>query len=152
MIIIRRIFHKLRNIFYCRKFAKTGKRIGFSSIRYLVGSKYITIEDDCCFGDELYLTAWSVGGHKPEIRIGKNCSFGSWNHISASNSIVIKDGLLTGKWVSIVDNSHGGTDLADLQIRPWLRPIMSKGPVTIGTNVWIGDKATILLQSRWCQV
>ena len=29
-------------------------------------------------------------------------------------------------------------------MRPLERPITSKGPVVIGNNVWIGDKATIL--------
>ena len=31
-----------------------------------------------------------------------------------------------------------------LQIPPLKRPIISKGEVVIGNNVWIGDKATIL--------
>ena len=31
-----------------------------------------------------------------------------------------------------------------LNIDPLRRPIISKGPVSIGKNVWIGDKATIL--------
>lgn len=144
MSIVRRIYHKLKNVYYCSKLAKTGKRIGFGSVKYLIGGKYITIDDDSCFGYDLYMTAWNIDGHKPEIRIGKNCSFGSWNHISASNSIIIGDGLLTGKWVTIVDNAHGGTGMSDLEVRPWLRPIVSKGPVIIGNNVWIGDKATIL--------
>lgn len=113
-------------------------------MKFLVGGKYISIGDDCCFGSDLYLTAWRIGEGHPCISIGKNCSFGSWNHISASNSITIGDGLLTGKWVTIVDNSHGGTDKEDLQVRPWSRPVISKGPIVIGKNVWIGDKATIL--------
>jgi acetyltransferase-like isoleucine patch superfamily enzyme len=31
-----------------------------------------------------------------------------------------------------------------LKENPIKRPIISKGPVIIGNNVWIGDKATIL--------
>ena len=52
--------------------------------------------------------------------------------------------MLTGKWVSITDNSHGEPDKDTLGMRPQQRPITSKGPVVIGNNVWIGDKATIL--------
>ena len=52
--------------------------------------------------------------------------------------------MLTGKWVTITDNSHGETDKTTLGMRPQERPITSKGPVIIGNNVWIGDKATIL--------
>lgn len=109
-----------------------------------VGGQYIKVGNNCCFGSDLYLTAWSVNGTNPSITIGDNCSFGSWNHISSSNSISIGEGLLTGKWVTIVDNSHGETDYNSLQIRPWLRPVISKGPIKIGRNVWICDKATIL--------
>lgn len=80
----------------------------------------------------------------PELTIGSHCSFGAYNHITCTNKVTIGDNLLTGKWVTITDNSHGATDYASLQIEPIRRPIVSKGPVTIGNNVWIGDKATIL--------
>ena len=135
---------KLRTMYYCSLFHSVGKRVGFSSIKYLVGGVNIDIGNDCCFGHDLHLTAWNINERVSQIRIGNYCSFGSWNHISSSNAIIIGNGLLTGKWVTIVDNSHGNTNLEDLQIRPWLRPIISKGPVIIGNNVWIGDKATIL--------
>lgn len=131
-------------MYYCRQFAQAGDRIGFDGIKYLVGARYISIGDDSCFGCDLYLTAWNIDGNMPEITIGENCSFGAWNHLSAANRIIIGDGLLTGKWVTIVDNSHGGSSIEELQIRPWLRPVVSKGPIIIGKNVWIGDKATIL--------
>ena len=52
--------------------------------------------------------------------------------------------LLTGRWVTITDNSHGNTDYESLVSPPSQRTIVSKGDVTIGDNVWIGDKATIL--------
>lgn len=45
---------------------------------------------------------------------------------------------------AITDNSHGETDYDSLKMPPIKRPITSKGPVIIGNNVWIGDKATIL--------
>ena len=76
--------------------------------------------------------------------IGSNCSFGAYNHITAINSIHIGDGCLTGKWVTITDNSHGNIVLSEADIIPDKRPVNSKGPVVIGKNVWIGDKATIL--------
>lgn len=52
--------------------------------------------------------------------------------------------MLIGKWVSIVDNDHGFTDKTSLFVSPLKRPLVSKGPITIGDNVWIGDKVTIL--------
>lgn len=46
--------------------------------------------------------------------------------------------------MTITDNSHGETDYDSLCMPPSKRLITSKGPVIIGNNVWIGDKATIL--------
>ena len=140
----KRCLHKVRNIHYSSKFKNIGERVNFDNVKFLVGAQYISIGDDTCFGTDLYLTAWKFDSQTPCLEIGRNCSFGSWNHLSASNRIVIGDGLLTGKWVTIVDNSHGTTEIKDLQIRPWLRKVVSKGPVIIEKNVWIGDKVTIL--------
>ena len=52
--------------------------------------------------------------------------------------------VLIGRWVTISDNNHGYTDMLSLQKPPIEREWVSKGPVIIEDNVWIGDKATIL--------
>ena len=78
------------------------------------------------------------------MTIGEKCHFGAFNHITCTNKITIGEECLTGKWVTITDNSHGDTDIESLQVPPIKRPIVSKGPVIIGKNVWLGDKATIL--------
>ena len=107
----------------------------------------ISLGANIFFGDELYLTAWSKFSEKYEttlISIGNNCNFGAFNHITAINQIVIGDNCLTGKWVTISDNNHGTTSFEDLQLPPLRRKVVSKGPIIIGQNVWIGDKATIL--------
>lgn len=49
-----------------------------------------------------------------------------------------------GRWVTISDNDHGEVIREQLDTPPADRPLHVKGPVTIGSNVWIGDKATIL--------
>lgn len=125
-------------------FYKCGEQVMFYGIDLLEGVKYISIGDNTAFGKGLYLTAWKVSDKDPQLHIAKNCSFGAYNHLSCANRIEIAEGVLTGKFVSIVDNSHGETDFNTLQIQPTQRPCVSKGPVRIGRNVWIGDKATIL--------
>lgn len=87
---------------------------------------------------------WGGKSDCPYLRIGHHCSFGSFNHITCANKVVIGDYCLTGKWVTITDNSHGETDYESLLLPPSHRKITTKGPVIIGKNVWIGDKATIL--------
>lgn len=122
-----------------------GKNVCFNSISQFCGGEFISVGHECTFGKHLFLTAWNLKDNaNPEITIGDNCSFGAYNHITASNRIVVGNGCLTGKWITITDNSHGETDIKSLQVRPMVRPIVSKDPVVIGNNVWIGDKATIL--------
>lgn len=135
----------LYSLMISSRFKSCGKNVYFNSISLMGGVKFISIGHDCCFGEHLFLTAWKLENEiNPEITIGDNCSFGAYNHITASNRVVIGDGCLTGKWITITDNSHGETDLKSLQMRPKERIVVSKGAVVIGNNVWIGDKATIL--------
>ena len=130
-------------------------RVWLGHMAQFHGGQYIHIGDGTAFGDGGYLTAWDkfvciIDGKEVEkeltpcIVIGKNCHFGAHNHITCTNSVIIGDNVLTGKWITITDNSHGRTDNETLHIEPIKRPLHSKGPVKIGNNVWIGDKATIL--------
>lgn len=135
-----------------RRFGENNSIDGFAD---LVGSDCISIGSNCKIQKECFLTAWKSFGNKkfmPEIIIGNNVSLGAYNHISAINSIKIGNGVLTGKWVTIVDNSHGDTNLKSLYKSPSKRPMVSKGKVLIGDDVWIGDKVTICLMWKLAKV
>ena len=80
---------------------------------------------------------------EPEIIIGNYCSIGEYCHITAIRKITIGDGLLTGRFVYIGDNSHGELSLKESDIPPSKRRLYSKGEISIGKNVWIGDKVSI---------
>lgn len=114
----------------------------------LIGESYIQVGDYTRIERGCILTAWDKTPdgekHSPTIKIGKECSFGEYNHITSTNNIQIGDNVLTGRWVTITDNSHGDTTYESLLQSPIMRPVISKGPIVIGDNVWIGDKATIL--------
>lgn len=112
----------------------------------LRGLNYVVLGDNVSFDDGICLTLWPEHSsvHPPYMSVGDNCSFGSYNHITCVNCINIGDNCLTGKYVSITDNSHGNTDMESIAMPPKERPVLSKGKVNIGNNVWIGDKATIL--------
>lgn len=142
--LIRRVKRGLRSKWLIPQFKSCGKNSRFEEIGMLVGAENISIGDFCFFTEGFYLTAWTKNGRKADITIGNGCDFGAYNHITATNKIVIGDNLLTGKWVTITDNSHGESTLEMMQIHPSKRPNVSKGPVIIGKNVWIGEKATIL--------
>ncbi len=112
-----------------------------SSIRH---SEHICIGCKSSFGRMAVITAWTNEYFIPKIKIGERCNFGDFVHITAINNISIGDDVLTGRWVTITDNSHGLTDYPSLLIAPLDRTLTSKGPVNIGSRVWIGDKVTIL--------
>lgn len=81
---------------------------------------------------------------QPKITIGNGCTLGEQTHITCANKITIGDNLLTGRRCTITDNSHGTTSLQDLLKNPHTRDIFSKGSVSIGKNVWLGDNVIVL--------
>ena len=131
-----------------RKFHSFGKNtiIDYGQI-LLRGERYIEIGDNCYIARGCQITATdSYLGEKwtPEIVIGNNCSIGTFSHITAVRGIYIGNNVLTGKSILITDNAHGSFDRVMLDIPPKQRTLSSKGPVKIGDNVWIGDKASIM--------
>ena len=128
---------------------REANNLHFSHPVRVVGGKYISVRNNTSFGKLSILSAWDRmykknGGSVPQINIGQNCNFGEYCHITAINRIDIGDNVLTGRWVTITDNSHGTSSYDDLAQSPIKRDLYSKGAVVIGNNVWIGDKATIL--------
>ena len=115
--------------------------------RLLAGEKYIRIGERVTIGNQIQLTAWDRyldQRFQPEIVIGDGCSIGDGAHITAIDRIELGKNVLTGKYVLITDNAHGDADPDLLEIAPNKRPLVSKGPVIIEDNVWIGEKASIL--------
>lgn len=115
------------------------------------GESRISIGDNSHIGSHCILGCWkqynAFDGQQifnPEIIIGDNCSIGEYSQITAISKITIGEGLLTGRYVYIGDNAHGGLSWLESEIHPKRRHLQSKGAVTIGKNVWIGDKVTIL--------
>ena len=112
------------------------------------GQKNISIGDFTTIGSNSILGCWVEYGQQQfpnaSISIGNYCSIGEYNHLTACNRITIGDGLLTGRYVIISDNSHGGLSLPESVIKPINRELKSKGEVVIGNNVWLGDKVAVL--------
>lgn len=112
------------------------------------GSRRILIGARTCIQAYSILGSWERYGkdeqYEPEIIIGNDCNIGEFCHITAINKITIGDGLLTGRFVYIGDNAHGGLSWEEANIPPAKRHLKSKGEIMIGRNVWIGDKVTIL--------
>lgn len=140
--------HALRSLWLCFEFRRCPCTVRFQGVDALKGADRIEIGEYGILWAHLYLTAWpefsEAANDETMIKIGDNCNIGAFNHITATNKIIIGDNFLTGKWVTISDNNHGSTSLAGLLLPPIERTVVSKGSVIIGNNVWIGDKATVL--------
>lgn len=97
------------------------------------------------------LSAWTeYSGQQfnPVISIGNNCSIGTFANISAVNRIVLKENVLIGKWVTIIDHAHGEFNKEEANTVPAYRNLFSKGEIVIEANVWIADKVTICSNVR----
>lgn len=114
----------------------------------LLGCQYISIGKNSKILEDVILTAWDRYEDQhfsPSITIGEDCNIGEHCHITACNHIEIGNGVLTGRYVYISDNSHGNpANAEELETRPSMRPLYSKGPVVIGNNVWIGERVCVM--------
>ena len=155
LFFLKMLFRVFRSYWIRSEFKSFGKSSRIGKIYSLLGPNYIEVGNNTIINDYIDITAWNSDlvqdgttlNHQkfaPKIKIGNCCNIGAFNHISSINRIEIGDGTLTGKWVTIVDHNHGESlkNLSD--IMPERRELYSSGPVLIGKNVWIGEKATIL--------
>lgn len=147
---ITHIYSFARNHIYTGFLYNRFQQMGTGSIIYwkayhLQGMQNISIGRKCIFEAGLELTTWSNDTtNRPVIKIGDNCLFRRNAHITATQEIIIGENLLTGTNVFITDNSHGITNKEALNEAPRIRPIVSKGKVRIGNNVWLGNNVCIL--------
>jgi lipopolysaccharide O-acetyltransferase len=106
----------------------------------------ISIGRNFSAGHSLWLE--SVQG-QGQLTIGDDVNFSDSVHIGCARSVTIGDGVLLGSKVLITDHSHGGVGSGGASttaalVPPNRRPIVSKGPVSIGRSVWLGDGVCVL--------
>ena len=75
-----------------------------------------------------------------DIKIGENVQVNNYSRIIALEKIVIGDNVTIAQFVSILDHDHDYTLINGKLV---LNGYSTK-PITIGNNVWIADKVTIL--------
>ncbi len=133
--------------YFTKKFQYWGNSSKMGFKMHICGEEMIKVLDNVFIGSGTSLTAFATNNDKRKVKIviGNDCMIGDDSHITATNSIIIGSGLLTGKSVLISDNAHGNPSENELlKIDPKMRPLFSKGGIVIGNNVWIGEKAAIM--------
>lgn len=150
MIIILRAFgfiHKhwrqfITKLIYAQALNDAGKRIMLDSPLRITGIKHISIGDDTKIGYKCWLTAgYETNNPNPELSIGKGCHIGNFNHIYATNSVVIENDVLTADKVYISDNLHS---YDCIEIPVWKLPVKHKGNVVIGEGSWLGENVCVI--------
>lgn len=90
-----------------------------------------------------FLPCTQYGGVKynPTIKIGDGCSIGIRNSFACIDRIEIGNNVLFAGYVHITDHSHGYEDVTR-PIKP--QRLISKGPVIIEDDCWLGFSCEIL--------
>lgn len=112
-----------------------------------IGLKYISIGDNFNACARFRLEAYDQhmeNRYNPSIIIGDNVRIGYDCHIGCVNKIFISNNVLIASKVFITDHLHGDTTKESLALPPNSRKVVSKGPVVIEDNVWIGEGVAIL--------
>jgi acetyltransferase-like isoleucine patch superfamily enzyme len=73
--------------------------------------------------------------------MGEYCSVNAFSKIVSLDRISIGNNVVIASYVSILDHDH---DVAYMKDPVLFRQKYKTGPISIGNNVWIGDKVTIL--------
>lgn len=144
-------YNYLYSIWVSNFLGKVGEDVSISFPLLLLGGgqRNVMIGSHTRIAHHAIIGCWECYDHghnkqfTPHIIIGDNCSIGEYCHITAIKKITIGNGLLTGRFVYIGDNAHGGLSLEEAGIPPLNRELFSKGEIIIGNNVWIGDKVSI---------
>lgn len=109
------------------------------------GGKYITIGNNFKAATGFWIDAYDGyegSTYSPEIIIGDNVSFNTHCHIGCVNKVVLGNNILGASKIFITDHFHGSDELTNLP--PVKRSLISKGPVIIENNVWIGEGVVIM--------
>lgn len=80
----------------------------------------------------------------PTLVLGNNVTMENDCHIAAVDRVEIHDDVLIASRVYVSDHAHGGATSADLALPPNSRPVVSKGPVVIEAEVWLGEGVCVL--------
>ena len=148
--IVRKLWWKYRLIcswFYSRGLASAGERIYFGKDCVIIGASYICIGRNFVAHDRNRFEAIDRNGaerFEPQIFIGDNVIINYDCHIGAVSRVEIGNNVLLASRIYISDHDHGTTTFDDMKLPPTQRRVVSKGPVVIKDNVWIGEGVAIL--------
>lgn len=135
------------NFFERPLFRHLGNNISLKKDYRFLNHHYISIGNNFTALERLRMEA--IGSYadsvfNPSLVIGHNVIFNTDIHIGCIDSVRIGDNVLLASRIFISDHSHGSIDAGALLLPPNQRPLISKGPVVIEDNVWLGEGVCVL--------
>ena len=120
-------------------------KVFFPSARLIRRPVYIRGKKGMVFGKGFttgYRCRLEMMGTGITLRFGENCKLGDNVHIVASQQVTMGDNCLLASHIFISDTNHG-TGEDNPMTPPDSRPLTSD-PVSIGSNVWLGEGVAVL--------
>lgn len=140
---IYKIIAKAKSLFlYPFQFKCFGKKSRIDKPLRVNGKNFIELGDNVIVHPYSWLECQTLTGcPTPKLKIGKNSTIGHFNHIYATQSIVLEDYVLTADKVYISDNFHSYEN----PDRPIItQPIKQVNPVRIGEGSWLGENVCVI--------
>ena len=143
MITITKICDKIKALtIYKWQFQRFGHRSRIDSPLKVDGKKYIKIGNHVLVQYKTWLACLPLTGtENPILIIEDNATIGNFNHIYATQKIVIEANVLTGDKVYITDNLHSYENLEMPVIK---QPIKQINEVVIGEGSWLGENVCVI--------
>lgn len=128
--------------YYRRVLGKLGRHSYINSALKITGPQNIFIGNSTYIGYKAWLAGDADNGNGTcKLEIGNHVSIGNFNHIYATQSIIIEDSVLTADKVYISDNLHS---YEDIQLPIKSQPVKQIATVVIGSGSWLGENACII--------
>lgn len=130
-----------------RNFKSCGANNQIAFPLYCVGPQYISIGDNFISGPNFRIEAHNLflaDVYNPKIKIGNSVNINFDCHIGCVDEVIIGNNVLIASKVLIIDHFHGDTTYSNLLLPPVKRRLVTKGPIKIGDNVWIGESVVIM--------
>ncbi len=144
------VWDKIKNSLYLRffklfissKFKFFGNKSSLLFPLKISGLENISVGNHVNIAYKSWLAAIPhTGAEKCELVIGDGTCIGNFNHIYATNSIVIGNNVLTADKVYISDNLHS---YEDITVPIMHQPIKQINTVIIGDGCWLGENACVI--------
>lgn len=136
------ILSKIFSILFSRTFGSFGKGARIISPVAIEGAENIFLGNNVFVAAHSCLAAVKLTDSIfCELYIGDGCKIGRFNHIYATNKIIIGRNVLTANNVYISDNLH---DYERIDIPILDQKIIQKSSVIIGEGSWLGHNSCII--------